>query len=443
MLKLLRGMNKSKHRPLSRCSRVDIAVCLGLFHAHSNNGTHPFVAADLQQNKKQSPIRTRWRDRSISHQTVSCALCLCLDVLTALLRFAQDVQVAAATIKQHGASLAQLELEVQRWTDLNATLSSNASAGRFGPQAAGTSDAYTSEGVLGSGQLNAHLAVATEPCSPQALHKCRAACEFERKAHAHAQAAADAMPRAALSAERRAALHARRDGTITARARVALLEEAAEVLRGDIDQSKAAALRLNERVLARAAAAFRATMATALPDFTFVAEAAATGAADGVHVRYRKANASAAASISASTAAPVAADWSSNLTQLSGGQRSLVSLAFVLAATNAGVAPSLMLVDEVDAALDDVNQTRVGDMLAQCSSAHGCQVLAVSHSAALHGWCDTFVKVRCGAGGTEAAVATGGGHAGGSTTGLGGPGRNGSRAQTSSQGRAKVLKVAL
>ena len=161
------------------------------------------------------------------------------------------------------------------------------------------------------------------------------------------------MPRAALSAERRAALHSRRDGKTTARARVALLEEAAEV-RGDVDQSKEAALRLNERVFVRAATAFRATMAIALLDFTFLAEAASSGAADGVHVLYGKASVSADASASTPAAAPVAADWSSNLAQLSRGQRTLMPLAFVLAATNAGVAPSLMLVDEVDAALDDI-----------------------------------------------------------------------------------------
>ncbi len=48
--------------------------------------------------------------------------------------------------------------------------------------------------------------------------------------------------------------------------------------------------------------------------------------------------------------------WSASLGQLSGGQRSLASLALLLAVARAGRRCSLFLMDEVDAALDEANQ---------------------------------------------------------------------------------------
>jgi ABC-type uncharacterized transport system ATPase component len=54
---------------------------------------------------------------------------------------------------------------------------------------------------------------------------------------------------------------------------------------------------------------------------------------------------------------PAAAEdsrWHTNLGQLSGGQRTLVSLAMLLAVARTGGACGLLLLDEVDAALDEV-----------------------------------------------------------------------------------------
>lgn len=221
----------------------------------------------------------------------------------------------------------------------------------------------------------------------------KAACT---QAHAAWQVAcgdAEALPRCRLEPEQRRALLQRQARLTSARTRLAQLEAAARVLQQDVAAARAAALRLNGHVFARLAAAFTAALATALPEFEFRAEATDGGAAERVRVEFRKAG-------------DAAGRWSEALVQLSGGQRSLVSLAYVLAATSAGVAPSLMLVDEVDAALDEANQARVGDMLRRCAAGGGCQVLAVSHSAAFHGWCDTFVKVAQdgGGGGTVAEV---------------------------------------
>ena len=63
----------------------------------------------------------------------------------------------------------------------------------------------------------------------------------------------------------------------------------------------------------------------------------------------------------------------------------------------------------------------------------------MSHNAALHGWCDTFEKVRRGASGTEALVMNGGG----STGGLDGAGHCSGGARSGGKGHAKVRKVAV
>jgi chromosome segregation ATPase len=102
-------------------------------------------------------------------------------------------------------------------------------------------------------------------------------------------------------------------------------------------------------------------------------------------------------------------EWSGNMSELSEGQRSLCALAYVLAAACAGVAPAVLLVDEVDAALDGVNQSRVGDMLRHVAAHKGCQVWAVSHSEAFHGCCDAFLEVTRTCAGTAVKVALQGG----------------------------------
>lgn len=101
-----------------------------------------------------------------------------------------------------------------------------------------------------------------------------------------------------------------------------------------------------------------------------------------------------------------AANWNDKLSELSGGQRSLCTIAYMLAAFQAATATSLIMVDEIDAALDDVNQARVGELLRTCSGVSGCQVLAVSHSCSFHQACASFLKVTLGAAGTSVEVLT-------------------------------------
>jgi chromosome segregation ATPase len=317
------------------------------------------------------------------------------------------VQEAERKIETHSAEHAAIACEVANWTDTLTELPAHVRA-RKTPEPADQDS----------------TAACDEMSSSSNLIECRTACKKRKKAWERARTAAAALPRAEISAERRGALRARRERVATAESRLQLLDDAVAVLRQDVKRSKVAAFALNERVFARGAASFRATMASCLPDFRFELVATGAHAADGVAVRFRKGRAAAAGDCENSAARANAADddmdsgehehgWSTNLAELSGGQRSLCSLAFILAATTAGIAPSLMLVDEVDAALDDVNQTRVGTMLQRCSAAHGCQVLAVSHSAAFHGWCDSFVKVSRDGKGTGVSVAAGKGASGG------------------------------
>lgn len=119
-------------------------------------------------------------------------------------------------------------------------------------------------------------------------------------------------------------------------------------------------------------------------------------------------------------------DWVHGLEALSGGQRTLVSLAFMVAARAVGggtSSSSVLLADEVDAALDSVNQeqaARLLRLLCTCSTgesptqsnrANGtanasehrpalAQVLCISHSPIFQQLCDKVIKLRRSVGGT-------------------------------------------
>lgn len=95
------------------------------------------------------------------------------------------------------------------------------------------------------------------------------------------------------------------------------------------------------------------------------------------------------------TTSSEACDWQTSLGQLSGGQRTLVSLAMLLAVARAGNSSRLFLLDEVDAALDEHNQARAAALLKQLANASdgGCQILCVTHNAAFQQVCDAYIQV--------------------------------------------------
>lgn len=106
------------------------------------------------------------------------------------------------------------------------------------------------------------------------------------------------------------------------------------------------------------------------------------------------------------------AEWHTNLAMLSGGQRTLVSMAMLLAVARAGNGSRLILLDEADAALDEHNQARVAALLKQLARGDdqaGCQILCVTHNLAFQQACDAFVRVAEAAAGNEGAGAPAGG----------------------------------
>ena len=77
-----------------------------------------------------------------------------------------------------------------------------------------------------------------------------------------------------------------------------------------------------------------------------------------------------------------------------GGQRTLISLAFVLAIACSGRS-FLYLVDEVDAALDELNQQRVAALVHQELAHKGRgQVLCVSHHPAFQSYADHILQTH-------------------------------------------------
>lgn len=127
---------------------------------------------------------------------------------------------------------------------------------------------------------------------------------------------------------------------------------------------------------------------------------------------------------SSPTTAAAATVWHTNLGQLSGGQRTLVSLAMLLAVARTGSSCGLLLLDEVDAALDEVNQARASSLLKQLAhdGASACQILCVTHNSSFQERCDGFLRVTKSAAGHSVPAETqpGGSSVGGAAAGVGG-----------------------
>jgi ABC-type transport system involved in cytochrome bd biosynthesis fused ATPase/permease subunit len=138
--------------------------------------------------------------------------------------------------------------------------------------------------------------------------------------------------------------------------------------------------------------------------------------------------------------------WQTSLSMLSGGQRTLVSLAMLLAVSRAGNSSGLFLLDEVDAALDEHNTARAAALLKQLAHAddggRGCQILCVTHNAAFQHVCDGFVQVDAAGrstGGDAAPAAAGAGRAAAAKKGRAGAVAGGSN---SSKPAAKKVRFA-
>ncbi len=86
-------------------------------------------------------------------------------------------------------------------------------------------------------------------------------------------------------------------------------------------------------------------------------------------------------------------EWRYGTAELSGGQRTLLNLALLLALARLRPCP-LLLLDEMDAALDESNAAKVAALLSELSAT--CQVIAISHRVELHRAAHHIVRLHKG-----------------------------------------------
>lgn len=87
----------------------------------------------------------------------------------------------------------------------------------------------------------------------------------------------------------------------------------------------------------------------------------------------------------------VSEEWKSNLEELSGGQKTVLSLAFILMVAKCSQS-SVYLMDEVDAALDEQNQQSVAKLIKSVIGEDN-QVICVSHNITFQRHCDRIIQV--------------------------------------------------
>ncbi|XP_057851867.2 uncharacterized protein LOC131062169 isoform X2 [Cryptomeria japonica] len=91
--------------------------------------------------------------------------------------------------------------------------------------------------------------------------------------------------------------------------------------------------------------------------------------------------------------------WKSNLEELSGGQRTILSLAFILMVAKFSRS-SVYLMDEVDAALDEQNQQNVAKLIKSVIGQDN-QIICVSHNITFQQYCDRIIQVSRSDGSTK------------------------------------------
>ncbi|GBF98926.1 hypothetical protein Rsub_11718 [Raphidocelis subcapitata] len=187
-----------------------------------------------------------------------------------------------------------------------------------------------------------------------------------------------------------AAAAARAERLAAVRALAARLAAEVDALEGDVARGASRVVLANESAADDVASGFASMAASLLPSLELSLARVGAAAHEGLQIRYRPAR-----------SAPDA-PWQTELGGLSGGQRTLVSLAALLAAARAagaaggGGGAALLLLDEVDGALDEQNQRRVAELLLQLAREGPAQVLAVSHHAAFQSMADGSLTVAPG-----------------------------------------------
>ncbi|GIL53602.1 hypothetical protein Vafri_9217 [Volvox africanus] len=194
------------------------------------------------------------------------------------------------------------------------------------------------------------------------------------------------------------------------RERATNLASAADMLQMTIEQSEDQVLAANTAVFNAVRRRFVTLCGRLLPTLDLDLTASYGCASRGVAVRFRRCGGSGGSGSDAANGDDGSGgygegSWSDELGQLSGGQRTLVSVAMLLGlalAIGGGGGGGLFLLDEVDAALDEHNQAAVAALLRYLAHrGRGCQVLAVTHNAAFQAACEGFVRVTRGSAGTQ------------------------------------------
>ncbi|GIL84936.1 hypothetical protein Vretifemale_13526 [Volvox reticuliferus] len=200
------------------------------------------------------------------------------------------------------------------------------------------------------------------------------------------------------------------------RERATSLAAAADMLQTTIEQSADQVLAANTAVFNAVRRRFVVLCGRLLPTLDLDLTAPYGCASRGVAVRFRRRGGSGGRGSDAGDGGDGHdgrgdGSWSDELGQLSGGQRTLVSVALLLGLALAlggggggggGDGGGLFLLDEVDAALDEHNQAAVAALLRYLAHrGGGCQVLAVTHNAAFQAACEGFVRVTRGLAGTQ------------------------------------------
>ncbi|GAB4823226.1 hypothetical protein N2152v2_010272 [Parachlorella kessleri] len=305
--------------------------------------------------------------------------------LQAVQQKSRDQRSALSTLSQHLTAAKQLrEGIVKQQSRLQALAADNAN--------------HPSKPSASAGPEPAAPADAAKPLSLEELSQAVKNCTQQHKAVARLQASGwealghppAAAEKAALASSctgtsvhersraRRAAHRAHLQQLETLRGAVATLEEYIAGYNGMV-------VHTNNEMAGSIMSLFQSLVGEILPKYAFEAQLQGTDAHEGLHLKYSQSGGEGEAA------------WTSSLDALSGGQRTLISLAFILASNIAGSGCGVLLMDEVDAALDEANQHLVGRLFRHMltSKGSGCtQVLCVSHNAALQELCSHLVSLR-------------------------------------------------
>ncbi|KAF5836957.1 hypothetical protein DUNSADRAFT_5186 [Dunaliella salina] len=214
----------------------------------------------------------------------------------------------------------------------------------------------------------------------------------------------------------------RRDSVRLFEERWAALASGADLLEAGIKESQSKVLHTHHQVSHSIGVRFEALCSMLLPGLQFRLSNSSASAMDAGGYQVESENKEDGVAIQLRGIKETSGSWSQSLEQLSGGQRTMVSLSLLLSAACEGSRSNVLLMDEVDAALDEHNQALVANL---CHAlAHGClserkgssagahlvqkgnrvsknsscgnshmQLICVSHHAAFQKACDALVQV--------------------------------------------------